>query len=311
MTLFSSHSIKTIIITLQGVQAIFLSDLGIYTSEPKESMAYYLEAASLGNLFAPLALFGLLRLFAAFWITADFGYVAIEDIPLGITMSRAWAISADSLQIQPSGDIEQLFSHTTSSKSNAGESRFQHRPWWSRLFRFVYISIYAAFCLVAIASTLMTQAEDVPLSATGAMGIAILLPLSSILVICIYTYYAAQHACMPTIIPCINKTWYKLLTVLLYLALIAHPIVSGIETRRTPCGRYTTSLLGAGDDSILCPGLVYLGPDSRPGPFGLVSDAVPELNGLDPGHGNYTMTYFTGSCQGVSGEVAIVQNITL
>jgi hypothetical protein len=304
MTLFSSDSLKTIITTLQGVNALFLGDFSI-SGDPKSSMAFYLSITSLGNIFSAVALFGLLRLFAAFWITAEFTYVAIEDIPLG--MPRAWAISCDSLQIQPTADVEPLFSST--SKPKTGENRFRSTSWWGRIFRFVYMSIFAVMCFTCLIYLLLMQHKDsAPLSAT-AMMVIITLAVSLALVVCIYTYYAIRHGCKSTIIPCIGKTWYKVVTAGFYLMWIVASILAAIETRRTPCGKFTTSLVGSGDDLILCPGLVYLGPDSRPGPFGLVSDAVPAVNGSAPGHANFTVTYFTGSCQGVSGETAPVQGV--
>ena len=76
--------------------------------------------------------------------------------------------------------------------------------------------------------------------------------------------------------------------------------------RRSPCdfgagrNRYTTALVGSGEDAILCLGLVYVSLNSRPGPIGLVSDVPTE-------QGNYTMSYFDGSCQGASGETVSVQ----
>jgi hypothetical protein len=307
MTLISSDSIKTLIITLQGVHAVFLGEFDIYENRPKESMAHFRSAVTLGNTFSALALFGLLRLFAAFWITDEFGYAAVEDIPLG--MSRAWAISSDSLQMQPSGDVDPLFSQTSNPNTAASKSQIRPTSWWSRIFRFVYMFTFAVFCLLALTFVLMMQGADNRLSATGAMGLAGVAVIPT-LVVCIYTYYSVRRGCKSTIIPCINKTWYKLLTVVVFLTWIVFPILSAIETRGTPCGKYTTGLVGSGDDAILCPGLVYVGPDSRPGPFGLVSDAVPLVNISDSpkqGQGNYTMAYFTGSCQGVSSETVPVQ----
>ncbi|KAK0638557.1 hypothetical protein B0T16DRAFT_462327 [Cercophora newfieldiana] len=309
MTLFSSDSIKTLIITLQGVQAVFVSDSSIYGQDAKASMAYYLSGASLGTIFSSLSLFGLLRLFAAFWITDEFSYVAIEDIPLG--MSRVWAISSDSLQMQPSRDGEPLFPSNTSPKFNGtGEGspgRFRPTSWWSRIFRFLYMFIFAAFCLLCLTSLLMMQGDEVHLSATGAMGV-VTLAVYPVLVVFIYTYYAARYGCKSTLIPCMGRTWYKVLTAVIFLSWTVFPILSAIETRRTPCGKYTTSLSGSGDDAILCPGLVYVGPSSRPGPFGLVSDAISAANvSSPPTDGNLTMTLFTGFCQGVSGETDTIQ----
>ena len=156
MTFFSSDSIKTLIITLQGIQTVFLSEFNIYGNAHKVAMAKIQSAIALDNAFS-LALIGLLRLFAAFWVTAEFSYVAIEDIPLGL--SRAFAISADSLQMQPFGDVEPLV-HLETSKP-IDNSGFRPTSWPSRVFCFVYMFIFATFCFLGLIALLMMQGEGI------------------------------------------------------------------------------------------------------------------------------------------------------
>jgi len=295
MTLISADSIKTLIITLQGIHTVFLNEFDIPGDRPNESMARFRAGVSVGNALSPLALFGLLRLCAAFWITDEFSYVCIDDIPLG--MSRAWAISSDSLQMQPTWDIDPSFSSKPNSRD--GENRFLPNSWWSRVFRFFYISVFAAVCLITLTSLMMMQGEDKRLSATGAVALSTVAMFPA-MAVCIYTYYSVRNGCKSTVIPCIDKTWYKVLTAVIFLSWTIFLIFSAIETRMTPCRRYTTGLVGSGDDAILCSGLVYVGPEYRPGPLGLVSDIPAEK-------GNYTMAYFTGSCQGESGQVVSVR----
>src|SRR4051794_6746777 len=74
MTLISADSIKTLIVTLQGVHVVFLNEFDLTGARPVESMALFRSNVSLGNAFGALALFGLLRLWAAFWISDEFGY---------------------------------------------------------------------------------------------------------------------------------------------------------------------------------------------------------------------------------------------
>ena len=299
MAFFSSDSVKTIIITLQGIQVIFLNASPTLTEgDSGEPMAQVHALVSIGNVFSSLAVLGLLRLFAAFWITDRFSYVAIDDVPLG--MSRAWAISSDSLQMLPSETL----------KLDRPDSRFRPTSWYSRAFRFVYISLFAVTCLTALAVVFLMQGRDIQLSATVTCSIATLAVIPAFGVTT-YTYYAVRHGCKSTIIPCIGKPWYKVATAVIYLTWLVLLVFSAIETRRLPCGRYTTSLAGSGEDVYLCPGLVYLQPDARSGPFGLIAQ-VAAVNASESGEtrSRYMATYFAGSCQGAaSGKGILLQGV--
>jgi len=177
--------------------------------------------------------------------TDEFSYICIDDIPLGI--SRAWAVSFDSLQMQPNWDVNPLFSQASKLEPNTrtGESRFLPTSWWSRIFRFFYISVFAAVCLLTFTSLMMMmmQGEDNRLSATGAVALATITVFLAIAV-CSYSYYSIHHGCKSTIIPCINKTWYKVLTMVVFLFWTVFLVFSAIETRMMPCGKYTTGLVG-------------------------------------------------------------------
>jgi hypothetical protein len=65
---FSSSTIKTIIVTLQGAAAVY-----------KIASSNYAYELNLSNVFFPLAILGLLRLPAALWLSDDQAYVRIHD----------------------------------------------------------------------------------------------------------------------------------------------------------------------------------------------------------------------------------------
>ncbi|KAK4442027.1 hypothetical protein QBC34DRAFT_419355 [Podospora aff. communis PSN243] len=173
MTLFSSDSIKTIIVTLQGIQAIFLNGPQAYkTGGNVGFIAQWHAGVSFGNITSVLALYGLLRLFAAFWITDEFSYVSLDDIPLAA--SRAWAISSDSLQIQTTEtDVELLVqSQHDGDQLKMLPTRFMPTSIWSRIFRFAYVSLFSAPILVFLARIFLLQDRDLQVSVSAMASIA-------------------------------------------------------------------------------------------------------------------------------------------
>ena len=63
------------------------------------------------------------------------------------------------------------------------------------------------------------------------------LTLGVILIISIYFWTGNTSN---TVLPCIETTWYKIYTGVLILLMITAMVVSGLETRKSKCGIYTT-----------------------------------------------------------------------
>ncbi|KAH9905300.1 hypothetical protein F4778DRAFT_802788 [Xylariomycetidae sp. FL2044] len=132
----------------------------------------------------------------------------------------------------------------------------------------------------------------------------------------LYAYYFVRGLTTSTLLPCIGRAWYKVYTLLLFACMAALVVVAALETRKTPCGRYT-SLAGVVGDLKACADARNLllpigdGAGAR-GPFALLSEN-PNRDGDAPllavdggsssssggGSGSNVWAYnFTGICLG-------------
>ncbi|KAM5361042.1 hypothetical protein ACJZ2D_013369 [Fusarium nematophilum] len=79
VALFSREMIKTLIVTIQGLQAIILLLGGLNTDERPQFNTWM----AVDLIFFPLALIGLLRLCSCFWLTDEFSYASADDVSPG------------------------------------------------------------------------------------------------------------------------------------------------------------------------------------------------------------------------------------
>ncbi|KAH8882997.1 hypothetical protein GQ53DRAFT_664608 [Thozetella sp. PMI_491] len=261
--LFSADTAKTVVTTLQGLQtlAMFYGPIVDKTEKP--------PSFALGSLFSGVALWGLIRLLAARWLTDDFVYRTSNEAPRP---------SEDSLDL--CGMSEEHGILATSS------IRFRPTSYWlSRLFRIGLFIIVTALALVP--SIYMAKISVV--SFTNFL-MALFGVLLGAIFLSIYTYYTFWRGCRSTILPCISSTWYKAFTILFYLFCIFMMVCSAIETTKTPCGVYKNW-----NDHNPCPGFVPIGANPESLYFGLAALGV---NGTSEGGSKVTITNFTGSCIG-------------
>ena len=73
ISLLSESAAKTFVVTLQGAQGIW--DLSAVFRHQDFS-----ATIALPTIFSPLAIYGLLRLMAAFWLSDDTGYINVGDL---------------------------------------------------------------------------------------------------------------------------------------------------------------------------------------------------------------------------------------
>ncbi|KAK0627391.1 hypothetical protein B0T14DRAFT_512533 [Immersiella caudata] len=173
--------------------------------------------------------------------------------------------------------------------------------WASRLFRVVFALPLVGLLPVGVLTTLPG-----PWHRTGRMSMtaylgALLSTVDLLLAVGIYGYYAVRGGCRSTIIPCISKTWYKVLTALFWAAWLGLAVISAVETRRTPCGKYTTAREHM--DSYHCPDLIAIGGEPRDD-FG-ISRWVSESREAE-----FEVLRFVGSCQGVVMESIGIYNVS-
>jgi hypothetical protein len=225
VSIVSGSSLATIVITLQGVQAI------------TALVGNFLPTSSLGftnvlpGIFQPLALLGLLRLQSAFWLSSDYGYNRLDDGGGGRYMRE---------------DRHPLLPSETYHLQGAGGYR-----WW--LFR-----IWWVISLLAMMGLGLVASLDGFTFELGAPGSIQVWPSSWIafkVMYCLLTggclvihfTYLFRRSRMSTIIPCIQDRWYKGFTGLLIAASLICFILSAFETKQFADGSYATT------PAIICP----------------------------------------------------------
>jgi hypothetical protein len=239
-TFLSGSTVQTLIVTLQGAAAIYILVRGLIPRDEFSTSAII----SVGTVFYFLAVFGLLRLMASFWLTDDFSYVNHEDL-----QADQATIPAEDPKSNASSEKTQLpkvrsrpnYERFDIPGSLIGEDYTSPNSWQSRLFRGFFLLPIIGLVIVCIFY----------LSPIGAGATSYLLTFSEFILILFYlfflfastiiymVYFVRGHT-TTTVLPCVSSVWYQLYTgVLLALALVL-VIVTSIETRRTSCGYYAT-----------------------------------------------------------------------
>ncbi|KUJ16599.1 uncharacterized protein LY89DRAFT_87973 [Mollisia scopiformis] len=223
----SMSTIVTLVVTLQGVQALYSLVHG--------TQGLYAYTVALNTIFFPLATLGLLRLPAALWLTTDYAYRHNED----------WESDTPEMGLHPNLGVRSnsaLVRPTTNSlDAPIVPNRFRsHRGWLSiavRGFYLIMITGLLVLCIYMLTAPVGTG--DAEFSATN-----LTLNLTFLFFLAFSTgtigAYILLGRCKTTIIPCITATWYKIYTGILFAAMFTVFIIACLETRRTPCGRFTT-----------------------------------------------------------------------
>lgn len=242
----SGSTIVTLIVTLQGIQAIYSIIHG----------DAYSASVAINTIFYPLAALSLLRLPAALWLTNDYVYRHNEEwnlpesseIELGPNVGKQ-SESASALIIQPT---------MTSMETPVIPGRFHnHRGWLSVLVR----SLYLMMVMGLLALCLFELLDDINQGSWTTTNFTLVLTFLLFLVFTtgILLAYIILGRCNTTIIPCITASWYKAYTGLLFAAMFSVFIIAAFETRKTPCGVYTTYPENSGADLVTCGRSLFVG----------------------------------------------------
>jgi len=300
-SLLSWEFLKTAIVTLQGVQVMYVF-AGGFVGEVR------LPSFAVDTISFPIAILGLMRLWPAFWLTDDFsfGCVAVGAGKEEGEMSRGGSRGEggyDSEGLRGREDGRGLLG----VPMGVEKSRVRETGYWpSRVFRFVFALPLIVLLPIAVLTLLPGPWHRTgKLSMTAYLG-ALLSTVNLFVMTVMYGYYAVRDGCRSTIIPCISATWYKIMTGVFWAAALGLVVVSAIETRRTPCGSYTTA--GKHMDAYYCPGLVTVG--GMEGNFGVArwtngTVGLPEVERRE-----FEVLNFVGSCQGVIGESSGFYNVS-
>lgn len=234
--LLSGTTAKTVIVTLQGVQAIYNLVVGVQNATPQTNA--YAYAIAVNGVFVPLTIVGLFRLLPAFWLAEDYSFAnfegsnhsTIETEPI-----QSGNIPADD-KLNP--DATLTFPLSSVVNAMAEEDNFSpSKSWRGMLIRALFFfPLLSLLALIVYYST--------PQTGTAWTTTALLLNLFYLILllvgVAIFARYMWSLTSPSTIIPCASSTWYKLYTCFLLALMVSIVIIASIETRRTSCGIYTT-----------------------------------------------------------------------
>jgi hypothetical protein len=290
-TIFSKNFVKTVVITIQGVQAI------IFLIEGFTTPSVFLTNIAIDTIFFPLAVLGLLRLCAALWLTEDYLYAEHEDRSTTLALKQR---TADP-QTMPHLPVAQ----STSSKGlldpadYTSETRFHPiNSWRGWLFRIIFLILLLLLWAMCLIYMIPPGEDEVYQAPTHLLGqILYILILSATFII--YAYYFIWERSATTIIPCIVSTWYQIYTCILILMMLVLIVIAAVETRKTMCGTYTIWPAGlTGNDAWTCRG-TYVSSNLTAGvPFGIATRYVAPYNTTLLPQGEYRIAVWDGLCIG-------------
>ena len=227
----------TVIVTIQGIQSVY-SPLQGYSD------GNYAFGLAFDTIFFSLAFLGLMRIPAALWLTEDFSYADInriqrrageemEDLELEAvstkspararTLSDIGLLAADSaLLISP----EEIF--------------YPSNCWRSMIIRVIFLTPLVGS--LALSTAYIGQSQPGYGNFFTGTHLVLILFYLAVTVGAVVTFmiYFWKGNTGDTVLPCIGQTWYKIYTGVLIFLAVAAMVVSGLETRKTKCGTYTT-----------------------------------------------------------------------
>lgn len=306
--LFSATTLKSLIVTVQGAQAVYMLVSGLWGGVFSGTLA-------VDSIFGPLAVFGLLRLCAAPWLTEDFVYSRVEHQQQQPQATEGvWKGDGSATEeIEPFA----VESCITTSMSLL-EPLYLSAPglirpatdWRSWLFRVLYLLPILFLCAICAFYILPGKNQNASTTTTFLLGLFyFIFLLASAL---IYIYYFVRERSATTIIPCISSLWYKVYTGILLSLMLVLIVVASLETRKTPCGRYTTWPTVTGMDQQLCHGLYPVISNSSVAPFGLATRNPESQSGTTIlGPGQFRLVDFEGFCQGKFGASRVAATMAV
>ena len=285
VTLISESTLKTVIVTLQGADSLYFLLIGFLI--PTEDN--YQNTASIGSIFFPLAVFGLLRLVACFWLTEDFVYASCEE--LQTTVARA--NSPEQIQLVPLNKLTPI-ELLNNSDDWTGEDYRSPNNLWSWLFRMLFLLL-----VLGLITLCFWYLIPIPLSAGGfytttmftlVVSYTFFLSIS----VLVYGYYFIRGHNATTVLPCVASLWYQIYTGVLLALVLVLIIIASIETRPSGCGSFTTWPM----DVDICGGILPSSKNATEGIFGVaVVGNITDLNFTQP-EGDMSVLFLDGSCKG-------------
>jgi hypothetical protein len=247
INLVSKSMVLTIIVALQGGQALYSFLSGLH--------AYFSYQIALSTLFFPLAILGLVRLPAALWLTNDFVYANHNTWTAPAATNRtgfnpALGLTDSALLLKPSASS--LESPMTLYRFRSG------RTSRSVAVKCFYLFLVAGAFVLLCFTTFDRDKKGVYFYTATLFTLSVLFMMYSGVTTVTVAAYILLGRCNTTIIPCITAKWYKVYTGILFASTLLVLIFAALETRQTPCGKYTTCPVILGCDEALCGPSLYV-----------------------------------------------------
>jgi hypothetical protein len=218
----SASMMTTVVVTLQGIQALYLFITGI------KDITGFNNNLALNTIFSPVAIFGLLRLPAAIWIDSH----AFDNVQMSENLPASRFLLG-------TGDCE--------GGSEKGESNpvHYHGPHSCRGIFTRTVFLLSIASLLGVTITLMGPfgPPSVMLFTTTTLLVSTFYSVILLTSLITYTIVIFLNYDNTTILPCITSAWYKIYTGVVAILMVVMVTIAALETRPSLQGRYTTVLL--------------------------------------------------------------------
>lgn len=283
--LVSTDALKTLITTLQGIQALVVLVRGILAIAGIGNK-FFTSTVAMDTIFYPLSVFGLLRLFAAPWLTEAYSYAEHENFMGRIGSSQpnshtslsyppppaAEEAHANTKQFPATGNMSSMTLLEPDTHDSMDESSPTGNSFPTIILRTCYVLLMfgiLAICLCYIVPVsnktyFLTQASSSVLWLSAVLYIF----FSTLTILLLIIYLIRTRRTTTTVIPCIHTWWYRAYTLVLVAAMITLIVLSGVYTRRTACGKLT--VIPPMFDRMVCSG-TPVGASQGLEPVGFVS----------------------------------------
>ena len=292
---FSASTTKTIIIGLQGVQGVF---------NPIDSLNTQFNFATslaVDSVFLPLAVIGLLRLPVALWLTDEYSYISYDSD--AVHDSKGAVVESIPLSEKQRTLSGTLIKDPTFTPEEYFQSPHTFWAWPPRLILMTFLAFVWAVAIIYMSP--LGRGSGNFSATTLITGTFYVVFLGGTILICGAYFFLGRTT--STIIPCIVATWYKVYTILLFVLMLAVVVISALETRKLPCGRYTSYPPSNYIDVRACGGIPISKNAADGLPFGIAMQRS-NVTRLTPTQ-SARISFFEGWCYGsLNGSEAVTIN---
>ena len=227
---WSASSFTTLVQTEQGAQMIYLIAQGYIRGSRHVRLG-------LPGVFAGLQLLGLIRLFAALWLSSDYSYMNFRGSGLGSEIRET------PLEKQVRENILEARVSNHLLEVNIRDRLLPLHCWQGIIYRAFWLSTIWSIlgsAAGACSEVFWYYPPGLPYDASSHLVWQILYFALSFFGILIHTFYIIRGKTQSTIIPCIHDSWYRIFTIFILILAVVCTVLSCLETRIRSDGIVTT-----------------------------------------------------------------------